>query len=122
MKQKIRIAVGLYHYVSALALFLLPVFARHYNVTSVAGPVVGILLILTSSFARYELGVVRILAYKEHLYVACALSVVLLVLSPYASDLFTRLAWILLAFTCLLATIWALYVHHITRRRIVFSN
>lgn len=78
-------------------------------------------MILSSSFARYELGVVKLLAYREHLYAIAGLMTLLFTAATYCEDRATRAAWIAVALVAMASVAWSLRAHHV-RRRVVFGE
>jgi hypothetical protein len=123
MKQKVRLSIGLFHYVAGLALFATPWLGREYSEAGVVDSAIGVAFIGCSAFSRFELGVLKLLSYREHLYTILTLSLLLGAFSVSgisAGDI--QFKWMLLAAISVVLSAWSLRLHLVNRRRIVLTT
>jgi hypothetical protein len=125
MKLRIRIIHGIFNYIIAAFLFTMPWF---YKVeASIAAEVVptliGTFLVVASFFSRFELGLVKMLSYKEHLVIVTCLGL-LLIASPYIFNFyeFSKLPFVIPGVLISGAALASLKAHHINRHRVALSN
>ena len=123
MKAKIRIILGAYHYLLALGLFALPWLGKPADAADIVPSVIGAFLLVSSALASFELGIFRLLSYKEHLYVCLVLGLTLVLFSySFTSVASKDLLLLSGGMSSAGGSLFAVRTHHVNRHKVQLSD
>src|SRR5687768_1285538 len=123
MKFRIRIAHGLYHYLLGLVLLGTPWLMSGASSEVVIHSATGAFMVVTAALSVSELGLLRLLSYKEYLYISFLPAVLMMGISlgnslSEALNLFLFMGGILSAS----GSVFSLMAHHVNRHRVQLNH
>lgn len=123
MKLKIRVVLGLFHYAFGAALFCMPWIIESGSTGLLVCAAAGAFMLAASWFSNFELGLFRILRYKDLLYLLLFASLVVLA-APLGTYIGGTLQWFVSipALLSVAGTAVSLKSHHTNRHRVRLSH
>jgi hypothetical protein len=120
MKQKTRIIIGIFHYCTGAALFSSPLMGSEYHAIGVLDSAIGVILLMAPLFARFEIGLMKLLSYREYLFTILVFSLILGLFSlAHLKESPVQLGCLLIAILSAISSVYALKVHPLKRRLIL---